>query len=1099
MKILTIRLNNLASLQGFHCVELTTGTLAGHNLFAITGPTGAGKSTLLDALCLALYGNTPRLRQAPSKASTTPDVGSEQLTTADPRTLLRRGEGSGFAEVDFEGCDGEHYRARWSVRRARQRPDGRLQSADQQLTRIADGRVLADNKREFEQQINERLGLSFTQFTRAVLLAQSEFSAFLKADDNTRSELLERLTDTALYSRLSIAAYQRTAAAQGEIERLEARLDSALPADAEQRRELERAAEHSSALLSTHQRKLEVQQQRHQWLAEDERLEQHWQEAQQQCIAAEANREALADTRHQVAQWQALNSVRHDFEAQKEQSRQLSELQHTHTRTTERLATAEASLEQAIAILQERTQTQLAAREARQTEQPVLDRLFASEQRLAHLEETIRDEQQHNEALETRIDAQRHELNRLRYQRDTQQQQLDTLYQRFPGNIEEGAYHQQLLTAAQTSHQQWLSLQQLEQQWQQWATTRDRYQRTQEEISEAEYRLEKLQVCSRKAQEQCEQLAERYNTLETSITRLRDARSDVVERLREQLTPSTPCPVCGSLQHPWEDQPPVHPAEAQLECTRAEEDRQLEEAAQSLAAAEAEERHCSEACHTLQSRLAGMHDTLDALKQDTATCERPLQDQPQGPALLAQDSEQGRQQLDHWLATAQKEANAHQQALTHFEQARRQRAPLEEAVTRLQLDIERQESSLEQLNEQHRVLTEQLTRHQTQHHQQHDSLKDELSGDVSTAARRQRLDEALEEQNHALETARESRDRHQQAVTELQQQLDRLQTRIDTLQQSLATHQQRIAHWREWHPQIDDERLEELLALPSNTIGQWQEQIEAVEQHYHESEVLRRERFETLMRHRRDKVGRELLGPKFNQDQGPSRWRPCLNEEKARVDSRLGELQIAIQEAQQQRDSDMQALGEDDRRRREALALETELNEARTRHQRHGRISALIGSADGRAFRRIAQAWNLERLIEHANQHLNTLARRYRLVRGGSLLGLLVIDTDMGDEQRSVHSLSGGETFLVSLALALGLASMASDRLAIGTLFIDEGFGSLDAASLAQAMDTLDGLQAQGRQVGIISHVSEMHERIPAQVRVTPRGNGTSMITCTRT
>ena len=132
--------------------------------------------------------------------------------------------------------------------------------------------------------------------------------------------------------------------------------------------------------------------------------------------------------------------------------------------------------------------------------------------------------------------------------------------------------------------------------------------------------------------------------------------------------------------------------------------------------------------------------------------------------------------------------------------------------------------------------------------------------------------------------------------------------------------------------------------------------------------------------------------------------------------------------------------------------------------------------------------------MQHANAQLRQLARRYRLQRGGSPLGLLVLDTEMGDELRSVHSLSGGETFLVSLALALGLASMASSKLRIESLFIDEGFGSLDPESLQLAMDALDNLQAQGRKVAVISHVQEMHERIPVQIRVQRQGNGASTL-----
>ena len=145
-------------------------------------------------------------------------------------------------------------------------------------------------------------------------------------------------------------------------------------------------------------------------------------------------------------------------------------------------------------------------------------------------------------------------------------------------------------------------------------------------------------------------------------------------------------------------------------------------------------------------------------------------------------------------------------------------------------------------------------------------------------------------------------------------------------------------------------------------------------------------------------------------------------------------------------------------------------------------------------FRKIAQGYNLDLLLHHANSQLRQLARRYRLKRGGSALGLLVLDTEMGDELRSVHSLSGGETFLVSLALALGLASMASSTLRIESLFIDEGFGSLDPESLQLAMDALDGLQAQGRKVAVISHVQEMHERIPVQIQVRRQGNGLSEV-----
>ncbi|MGS9821727.1 AAA family ATPase, partial [Pseudomonas aeruginosa] len=178
MKILAIRLKNLASLAGEQEIDFTREPLSSAGLFAITGPTGAGKSTVLDALCLALFGSTPRL-ESTSASSKVPD-GRNELSSNDERNLLRRGCASGYAEVDFVGIDGHRYRARWETRRSRDKADGALQKSQQSLQDLETQQMLAANKKsEFREQLEQKLGLNFAQFTRAVLLAQSEFSAFL--------------------------------------------------------------------------------------------------------------------------------------------------------------------------------------------------------------------------------------------------------------------------------------------------------------------------------------------------------------------------------------------------------------------------------------------------------------------------------------------------------------------------------------------------------------------------------------------------------------------------------------------------------------------------------------------------------------------------------------------------------------------------------------------------------------------------------------------------------------------------------------------------------------------------------------------------------
>ena len=158
------------------------------------------------------------------------------------------------------------------------------------------------------------------------------------------------------------------------------------------------------------------------------------------------------------------------------------------------------------------------------------------------------------------------------------------------------------------------------------------------------------------------------------------------------------------------------------------------------------------------------------------------------------------------------------------------------------------------------------------------------------------------------------------------------------------------------------------------------------------------------------------------------------------------------------------------------------------------KINEIIGSSDGKKFRQIAQEYTLENLLTYANLHLKDLTNRYRIERIPNTLGLQVVDQDMGDEIRTVYSLSGGESFLVSLALALGLASLSSSKMKVESLFIDEGFGSLDPNTLNIAMDALERLHNLGRKVGVISHVQEMTERIPVQIKVRKKASGKSLV-----
>ena len=239
MKILRITVSNLASIAGTHSIDFTREPLLSTGLYAISGPTGSGKTTLLDALCLALYDKTPRLAL----------VGSSEeicgIQQKDPRNLLRRGCASGFADVAFVGVDGNPYSARWSVRRSRGNADGNLQATGMSFRSGSDldgQQILASGRKtDTLEAIGAKVGLSFEQFTRAVLLAQNDFATFLQANDRDRAGILEALTGTERFAAISRAVHDRCTSMEKDLDALRSRLEGAVPMTLEARAEAESA------------------------------------------------------------------------------------------------------------------------------------------------------------------------------------------------------------------------------------------------------------------------------------------------------------------------------------------------------------------------------------------------------------------------------------------------------------------------------------------------------------------------------------------------------------------------------------------------------------------------------------------------------------------------------------------------------------------------------------------------------------------------------------------------------------------------------------------------------------------------------------------
>ncbi|WP_189442404.1 SbcC/MukB-like Walker B domain-containing protein, partial [Pseudoduganella dura] len=370
------------------------------------------------------------------------------------------------------------------------------------------------------------------------------------------------------------------------------------------------------------------------------------------------------------------------------------------------------------------------------------------------------------------------------------------------------------------------------------------------------------------------------------------------------------------------------------------------------------------------------------------------------------------------------------------------------------------------------------------------------AGEVET-----RLRTACEAAHAALRAQQEAGQQAAQQRARCDEALANARRRAAELEETAAAAHRQLAEWlaafHHAHAEPDlfaapvgvasvDELLA-LLAHPLEAIRAERQALQALEGAVAQAQAVLREREAQLAQHRAGAPAGADEGAWTGADGGAQVLRESLD------------ALAAERRAAQEHFSGLKVrLAQDDERRRRASAMLADLEKHESSERRWARLAELIGSADGKKFRNYAQQFTLDVLLGYANAHLRQLAPRYQILRidnpSQPSLGLLVRDLHMGDDLRSVHSLSGGESFLVSLALALGLASLSSNRVRVESLFIDEGFGSLDAETLRVAMDALDNLQAMGRKVGVISHVQEMTERIATRILVQPGAGGRSHV-----
>ncbi len=983
MKILAIRGRNLASLEGDFEIDFTVEPLLSAGIFAISGPTGAGKSTLLDTMCLALFARTPRTDQAKENNVKLQDVSNEQLSQSDPRFLLRRGTSSGFAEVDFMALNGHRYRTRWSVARARDKENGRLQNPRLALYNLDKEEEEQGTRFDLQARIIDLIGLTFEQFTRSVLLAQNDFSTFLKAEQGEKASLLEKLTGTELYSAISRQIFERNARAKEAFDLIQTRIQGIELLTDEEENDLR------TRLAGTEKELQRVEKAK----AEQQALQEAVRSIEQQITIRQRQQKEAADKL--VHATELLTVARHEYEKGVEEQQQSEARFKSLQQEILQARKLDIQLDTAIRDLshseQQLKNVMLRKEEAEKKYQAAVLRRRQGAEEIARLT-AWRERYKKKERIAEQLSALLLHLDAASATRSGMEaavRSIETLRQ------EMAALNKQLSDLQQTSANKQQALKRAEAD----------YRNLEEELKAVDAPALDKQI--EKLRQEREQLLIEQARLEASGN---------IKDLRGRLQDGQPCPVCGSTHHPFANQVPVAPVSALT--------LQLQDLSNKKETYVAHTRHLTR----LQQQLLQLHKEL---ADSEAACKEMA-----GKQQLAASRQEREEAIVKEQSTLLTQSLSAADLL--FGNSEWQKAWLQnpETFRKTLTDFARQwHENTEKLH--------QLERQESAQKAECESLASFLP--------------SLEKQ---AEESGQLHEKNRAAFSSLQAERKKLLNgrSADSVEQEYIRRMEELK-----------ERLKKLSATQTEQSG-------IADQTRGIADQIAKDLTE---------ASADLLRRKAALDKWTADY----------LDSSGGEpLEVILSRYTQEKTELAFRLRTQTENKAKVSGLQEELNVRRTESERWAKLNELAGSADGAKFRRIAQGYTLDILLNYANVQLRELTRRYRLERVPETLALQVIDRDMCDEVRTVHSLSGGESFLVSLALALGLSSLSSNRMRVESLFIDEGFGSLDAETLRVAMDALESLRTQGRKIGVISHVQEMTERIPVRVQVSRVGNGKSVV-----
>ena len=1045
MQIESIQFENLNSLAGRWKIDFLDPVYLSEGIFAILGPTGAGKSTILDAICLALYGRTPRL----NKISKTENE------------VMSRGTGNCFAEIVFRTTEGR-FLANWSQKRARNKPDGAFQQPSRELAKYPEGKILADKIETVSTLIQDKVGMEFQEFTRSMLLAQGSFDAFLRANPGDQALILEQITGTAIYAEISKEVFERDKEEKTKIKLLRESLAEFTFLSQEDEKALNAERDEKMWLHETLQAEQQTIRRQIEYWTALETLQAEIEMLKSQSDEIQGRENLFKNDAERIRRAEKAASIAVEYAALTDLRRSIQTCEHElQSKTTEldkatgvyrgKAETRESAEKELLAIQEEETKLKPVFQKVRELDL----RVSQKKKELDVLEKTW-------EATETNrknAAAQQEQFAGELRKNEEESRQLEDYFRTHAADGRLTAELNGLRIRSETLREKKEQLLCVEQERQKNAKNLDKknsqIQNVLKILPTEDAENAKNDFAGLQQRYKAEKVNLEIESKQIHATKVELARIQSLEKHRQHLVDGKPCPLCGSLEHPLAfgnlpDADEMDRAHRENERKARELDSWIEQL-EKLARFDLERRN-------FQAELTRLENEFQNTQEQSCTLElkirREIEEYGLPETVSFSDAllELARRR-ETWLANQNLQAAA-EKAIVLWKEKRDAAKDRCDRLAKEMTELTTQRKS-------HAADFEQLRRERTGLFGEKacDQEEKRLAGQVSM--KQNAFNQTREEWNHA--------DKHRIVLeSEKNGLLLSLQKNTEDCRQKEPAVLNRIADLG-----FSDEDDYLAAKIPDGELQNDKTRQGELQQERIKINGLLADRYDSLAKRREQPQPTEPL--------------ETLREKQGRMDSE------STKHIQELHEIGLRLKNNTDLRERHAAKM-AEIAAMEESYRNLADLNELIGSADGKKFRNFAQGLTLDLLIYHANAQLQTLSKRYLLTRVKGTMELSVRDLDQAGEIRTVKNLSGGETFLVSLALALGLSKMMSKTVRVDSLFLDEGFGTLDEETLHTALEAFANLRQSGKTIGIISHVAALKERIPTQIQLHPLPGGRSRI-----